>query len=201
MKTRNALGLAAIGLASLAAVSLPGASAADVKVEEFFGAGSRATSVTRVSEALGDCGDTDPLTNILLATSRGTVTYTGIIEGTGAVLTKTIIDRCVLVRPHGSFRLTDTFGEVTIGGRKGGAVIEVVGDLDQSGGVSTTNSTTRILCGTGDLEHAHGEGIGAGTSTATSASSTYALWIHFDHDHDAGFDFLCHDLDDAGSGD
>ena len=195
MQTRTALRAVAIALTGLATIGPLDASADEVKVEEFYGTGLRATSVVRVSEQISDCGDTDPATNIVAQTSTGTVTYTGFMEGTGEVLNKGVSDNCG-GQTHTSYRLIDTFESLMVAGRTGGAAVEIVGRLNSPApGVTLNESRIRILCGTGELKGVHAEGTVVGTATATGAFSAFQLWAHFRHNHDVGFDFLCRDLD------
>lgn len=196
MKTRNALAVVAIALTGLATVSLPNASADKVKVEEFYGIGFRGASVVRSAETISDCGDGDPSTDMLLQTSTGTVTYTGIMEGTGEVLTRGIVDRCVTGHVRTTFRVLDTFESLSVAGRTGAAVVEIVGrGSAPAPGVALNETRIRILCGTGELRNVHGEGTQTGSASPTGASTGMQLWVHFGHNHDVGFDFLCRDLD------
>jgi len=202
MKTRDALRVVAIVLAGLATVGEPNVLADKVKVEEFYGTGFRATSLTRTDEALSDCADTDPSTNVVLRTNTGTVTYTGIMEGIGETLAKVLEDSCVPGQTHTTFRTLDTFDTITVAGRTGGAVVEVVGH----GRIVPTGPTTtatlneiriRILCGTGDLKGIHAEGTITTSVRPGAQSRAMQVWAHFGHNHDFGFDFLCKDRDSA----
>ena len=99
-------------------------------------------------------------------------------------------------QPHNTFRVLDTFESLTVAGRTGGAVVEIIGyGRIPATGVSVNENTIRILCGTGDLKGVHAEGtltvsVGPGVD-----SRAMQLWVHFGHNHDAGFDFLCETLD------
>ncbi|MBI2125880.1 MAG: hypothetical protein HYU02_00980 [Thaumarchaeota archaeon] len=208
------VGIASILLiAGLATVGQPKAASADKqKVEEFFGIASRTVSAVRVVTQLSDCGDGfvdangDGIddTRIIRNRSDGTVTWTGIIEGTATLDSNAIIDSCVAGNTHGSFRITDTFEEVTIKPdpsdpstwRTGGLVIELAGSFrNPTPGVSPANSITRSLCGTGELRGIHLDAAGAATGTPTSAAGFSVVWVHFGHNHDVGYDFLCEGLD------
>ena len=195
MQTTTVLRMAVIALTGLATIGQPQASADKVKVEEFYGTGLRATSVVRVSEPISDCGDTNAATNIVHQTSTGTVTYTGFMAGTGEVVSDGLSDNCA-GQTHNSFRLIDTFESLTVAGRTGGAVVEIVGRLSSpTPGLTLNESRMRILCGTGELKGVHAEGTVVGTSTSTSAFSAFQVWVHLGHNHDVGFDFLCRDLE------
>jgi len=128
--------------------------------------------------------------------TTGSVTYTGILEGTGQLLTKTLINRCVPSQPHNTFRVLDSFESLTVDGRTGGAVVEIVGHgRAPVTGVNINESTVRIVCGTGELKGVHAEGtlttsIGPGVDVRAMQ-----VWVHFGHNHDVGFDFLCEALD------
>jgi len=95
MKTAVALRALAIGLTGFALVGQPNASADKAKVEEFYGTGFRAVSVSSVQHNLSDCGDGEPTTNVVFINNTGTVTYTGIMEGAGQVRTTSISNSCV----------------------------------------------------------------------------------------------------------
>jgi len=197
MTTRSVLRVAAIAVTVLTLVGQRSASADKQNVEEFYGTGFRAVSgVVSTNETLSDCGDSDATSNVILQTNAGTVTYTGILEGTGQLLTKLLSNRCVPSQPHNTFRVLDTFESLTVAGRTGGAVVEIIGyGRIPATGVSVNENTIRILCGTGDLKGVHAEGtltvsVGPGVD-----SRAMQLWVHFGHNHDAGFDFLCETLD------
>ena len=196
MTTRSVLRVAAIAVTVLTLVGQR-ASADKKNVEEFYGTGFRAVSgVVAVNETLSDCGDGDASSNVILQTTTGSVTYTGILEGTGQLLTKTLINRCVPSQPHNTFRVLDSFESLTVDGRTGGAVVEIVGHgRAPVTGVNINESAVRILCGTGELKGVHAEGtlttsIGPGVDVRAMQ-----LWVHFGHNHDVGFDFLCEALD------
>ena len=128
MTTSNVLRVVAIALTALTLVGQRDAAADKTNVEEFYGTGFRAVSgVVAVNETLSDCGDADASSNVILQTTTGSVTYTGILEGTGQLLTKTLINRCVPSQPHNTFRVLDSFESLTVDGRTGGAVVEIVG--------------------------------------------------------------------------
>ena len=201
MKTAVALRALAIGLTGLALVGQPYASADKAKVEEFYGTGFRVASVSGVQQNLSDCGDGDTTTNVVLFNNTGTVTYTGFMEGTGQVLTHTISNACVPGQAHFGIRVLDIFESLTVGGRTGGAVVEIVGSgRVPATGIQINDNTVRILCGTGQLKGVHAEG----TLTASIRAETpgvpridyrpMQLWVHSGHRHDVGFDFLCQDL-------
>ena len=197
MTTSNVLRVVAIALTALTLVGQRDAAADKTNVEEFYGAGFRAVSgVVAVNETLSDCGDADASSNVILQTTTGSVTYTGILEGTGQLLTKTLINRCVPSQPHNTFRVLDSFESLTVDGRTGGAVVEIVGHgRAPVTGVNINESTVRIVCGTGELKGVHAEGtlttsIGPGVDVRAMQ-----LWVHFGHNHDVGFDFLCEALD------
>jgi len=201
MKTAVALRALAIGLTGLAIVGPPNASADKARVEEFYGAGFRAVSVSSVQQNFSDCGDADPGTNVVISQTTGTVTYTGFMEGTGQVLTTALSNGCVPGQAHLGIRVLDTFESLTVAGRTGGAVVEIVG----SGRVPVTgtqinDNTVRILCGTGELKGIHAEGTLTASIRAEAPGAPridyrpMQLWVHFGHRHDVGFDFLCQDL-------
>jgi len=197
MTTSNVLRVVAIALTALTLVGQRDAAADKTNVEEFYGTGFRAVSgVVAVNETLSDCGDGDASSNVILQTTTGSVTYTGILEGTGQLLTKTLINRCVPSQPHNTFRVLDSFESLTVDGRTGGAVVEIVGHgRAPVTGVNINESTVRIVCGTGELKGVHAEGtlttsIGPGVDVRAMQ-----VWVHFGHNHDVGFDFLCEALD------
>jgi len=197
MTTSNVLRVVAIALTALTLVGQRDAAADKTNVEEFYGTGFRAVSgVVAVNETLSDCGDADASSNVILQTTTGSVTYTGILEGTGQLLTKTLINRCVPSQPHNTFRVLDSFESLTVDGRTGGAVVEIVGHgRAPVTGVNINESTVRIVCGTGELKGVHAEGtlttsIGPGVDVRAMQ-----VWVHFGHNHDVGFDFLCEALD------
>jgi hypothetical protein len=195
MSTRSVLRVVAITLTVLATIGHPPASADEAKVEEFSGTGLRATSVDRVPEQVSDCGDTNPATSINAMTSRGSVTYTGFMEGTGEVLSQGLQDNCT-GQIHNGFRVLDTFDHLTVAGRSGGAVVEIVGRGTAVGpGVVVNESRLRILCGTGELKGVHAEGLVVGSASPTGANSAFRMWVHFGRHLDTGFEFLCRDLD------
>ena len=185
MTTSNVLRVVAIALTALTLVGQRDAAADKTNVEEFYGTGFRAVSgVVAVNETLSDCGDADASSNVILQTTTGSVTYTGILEGTGQLLTKTLINRCVPSQPHNTFRVLDSFESLTVDGRTGGAWSR-----------SSATGALRILCGTGELKGVHAEGtlttsIGPGVDVRAMQ-----VWVHFGHNHDVGFDFLCEALD------
>ncbi len=202
MRTRSALRVVVIALTGLATVGLPNASADRVNVEEFYGTGFRAVSVTTVVEPLSDCGDGIVDTNgdgvddtrVVLQTNNGTVTYTGIMEGIGQVLTKVVADSCVPGQTHTTFRGLETFDSLTVAGTTGGAVVEIVGNgRIPTPGVALNETRIRILCGTGELKGIHAEGTLTASVRPGAASRAMQLWVHFGHNHDNGFDFLCQD--------
>ena len=197
MTTSNVLRVVAIALTALTLVGQRDAAADKTNVEEFYGTGFRAVSgVVAVNETLSDCGDADASSNVILQTTTGSVTYTGILEGTGQLLTKTLINRCVPSQPHNTFRVLDSFESLTVDGRTGGAVVEIVGHgRAPVTGVNINESTVRIVCGTGELKGVHAKGtlttsIGPGVDVRAMQ-----VWVHFGHNHDVGFDFLCEALD------
>jgi hypothetical protein len=201
MKTAVALRALAIGLTGLALVGQPNASADKAKVEEFYGTGFRAVSVSSVQQNLSDCGDGEPTTNVVFINNTGPVTYTGIMEGTGQVRTTSISNSCVPGQAHVGIRVLDTFESLTVAGRTGGAVVEIIGSgRVPATGIQINDNTVRILCGTGQLKGIHAEG----TLTASIGAEApgvpridyrpMQLWVHFGHRHDVGFDFLCQDL-------
>lgn len=193
MKTRNALTVVAIALTSLA-TALPNTSADRGKVEEFYGTGLRASDVVREPRPVSDCGDTNPATNIVAQRSTGTVAYTGFMEGEGEALSQGLSDNCA-GSTHNGFRVIDTFESLTVAGRTGSAVVEIVGRGSvPAPGVALNESRIRILCGTGELKGVHVEGTIVGSAGPTGASSAFQVWVHFGHNHDLGFDFLCRNL-------
>lgn len=202
MKTRSALRVAAIILIGLVTLGQPFVSADKVKVEEFYGTGFRVANVTMTYETLSTCGDTDPTTNVVLQTNTGTATYTGIMDGIGQTTAKVIVDSCVTGQTHTTFRAVETFDNLTVAGRTGGAVVEFLGNgrivpfPPGSTTTATLNQTRiRILCGTGDLKHVHAEGTLTASVRAGAQSRAMQIWAHFGHNHDVGFDFLCEDLE------
>ena len=128
MKTQSAVRVAAIILIGLATLGHPMASADKVKVEEFYGTGFRVANVTMTRETLATCDDTDPNTNVVLQTNTGTATYTGIMDGIGQTTAKVIVDSCVPGQTHTTFRAVETFDNLTVAGRTGGAVVEFLGN-------------------------------------------------------------------------
>jgi len=201
MKTAVALRALAIGLTGLALVGQPNASADKAQVEEFYGTGFREASVLSVQHNLSDCGDADPTTNVVLFNNTGTVTYTGILEGTGQVRTTTISNACVPGQAHLRIRVLDTFESLTLAGRTGGAVVEIIGSgRVPATGIQINDNTVRILCGTGQLKGIHAEGTLTASIRAEAPGvpridyRPMQLWVHFGHRHDVGFDFLCQDL-------
>jgi hypothetical protein len=206
MKTRSALRVAAIILIGLVTLGQPIASADKVKVEEFYGTGFRVANVTMTRETLATCDDTDPNTNVVLQTNTGTATYTGIMDGIGQTTAKVIVDSCVPGHTHTTFRAVETFDNLTVAGRTGGAVVEFLGNgriVPIPPGPTTTatlNETRiRILCGTGDLKRVHAEGTLTASVRAGSQSRAMQVWAHFGHNHNVGFDFLCQDLEGNNS--
>lgn len=203
MRTKDALRVATVALAGLAVIGQPDASADKAKVEEFYGTAFRTPSVGSSPEILSDCGDTVQGTTVVLTTNTGTVTYTGIIEGTGTVLTKSLANNCASGQSHSTFRVLDVFESVSIAGRTGGAVVEIIGRASSPAtGVTFNDNTIRVLCGTGDLKGVHAEGtLTASIVAGGVASRALQLWVHFGHRHDVGFDFLCRDLPNHESDD
>ena len=206
MKTRIALRVAAIILIGLVTLGQPIASADKVKVEEFYGTGFRVANVTMTRETLSSCDDTDPNTNVVLQTNTGTATYTGIMDGIGQTTAKVIVDSCVPGQTHTTFRAVETFDNLTVAGRTGGAVVEFLGNgriVPIPPGPTTTatlNETRiRILCGTGDLKHVHAEGTLTASVRGGAQSRSMQIWAHFGHNHNVGFDFLCEDLEGNNS--
>ena len=202
MTTRSALRVAAIILIGLVTRGQPIASADQVKVEEFYGTGFRVANVTTTRETLATCDDTDPNTNVVLQTNTGTATYTGIMDGIGQTTAKIIVVSCVPGHTHQTFRTLETFDNLTVAGRTGGAVVEFLGNgriVPIPPGPTTTatlNETRiRILCGTGDLKHVHAEGTLTASVRAGAQSRAMQIWAHFGHNHNVGFDFLCQDLE------
>jgi hypothetical protein len=197
MTTSSVLRVVAIALTALALVGQRDASADKKNVEEFYGTGFRAPSVVTVSETLSDCGDADPSTSVILQTSTGTVTYTGFMEGTGQTQNHLLADRCAAGQSHNTFRVLDSFESLTVAGRTGGAVVEIMGrGRVASPGVNLNENTVRILCGTGELEGVHAEGtLTSSVITGGGGGRVMQLWVHFGHHHDVGFDFLCRGLD------
>lgn len=210
MKIRSALRVAAIILIGLVTLGQPFASADKVKVEEFYGTGFRVANVTMTRDTLSECDDTDPNTNVVLQTNTGTATYTGIMGGIngqiGQTTAKVIVDSCVPGQTHTTFRAVETFDNLTVAGKTGGAVVEFLGHgriVPFPPGATTTatlNETRiRILCGTGDLKHVHAEGTLTASVRAGAQSRAMQIWVHFGHKHDVGFDFLCEDLENNNS--
>jgi hypothetical protein len=203
MKTRSALRVAAIILIGLVTFGQPFASADKVKVEEFYGTGFRVANVTMTRDTLSTCDDTDPNTNVVLQTNTGIATYTGIMDGIGQTTAKVIVDSCVPGQTHTTFRAVETFDNLTVAGRTGGAVVEFLGNgriVPFPPGATTTatlNETRiRILCGIGDLKHVHAEGTLTASVRPGAQSRAMQIWAHFGHQHNVGFDFLCQDLED-----
>ena len=90
----------------------------------------------------------------------GTVTYTGFMEGTGQVLTSTLSNACVPGQAHLGIRVLDTFASLTVAGRTGGAVVEIVGSgRVPATGIQINDNTVRILCGTGQLKDVPRKGL------------------------------------------
>src|SRR3954470_4943685 len=194
MQATSVLRMALIALTGLATIGQPDAWADKVKVAEIYGTGLRAASVKRVSAPISDCGDTDATTNISSNESKGTVTYTGFMEGTGEVLSQGLADNCS-GQNHNTFRVLDKFRSLAVEGRIGGAVVEIVGRGTSAGGVTLNESRLRILCGTGELKDVYAEGAVNGSAYTHGASSGFQVWAHFGHKPDFGFDFMCRDLE------
>jgi len=201
MQTKTLFRVVAIALTGAAMIGQPRASADKVNVEEFYGTGLRASTVTGVSETVSDCGDGNNATNISHQTRTGVVTYTGpiqgtgIMHGTGEAVSNGLSDNCQ-GQTHNGFRVIDTFETLTVAGRTGGAVVEIVGRGTSPGaGVVLNESRLRILCSTGELRGIHAEGTVVGSASSTGAASAFQVWVHFGHNHDVGFDFMCRDLD------
>jgi len=190
--------MAAVVLVGLPVLGQPLASADNVK-EQFYGTGLRSANVTGTTEPVSDCGDSNAATNISHLIRTGQVTYTGpiqgttIMEGTGAAVSVGLSDNCQ-GQTHTGFRVIDTFATLTVAGRTGGAVVEIVGRGTSPGpGVVLNEARLRVLCGTGELRGIHAEGVVVGSANPTGAASAFQLWVHFDHKHDH-FDFMCEGL-------
>jgi hypothetical protein len=199
MQTRTVLRMVAVAMIGLTVFGQSLASA-DRDKEEFYGTGLRSANVTGTTEQVSDCGDSNPATNISHLIRTGQVTYTGpiqgttILEGAGNALSVGLSDNCQ-GQTHTGFRVIDTFDTLTVAGRTGGAVVEIVGRGTSPGpGVVLNESRLRILCGTGELRGIHAEGVVVGSASPTGAASAFQLWVHFDHQHDRGFDFMCEGL-------
>jgi hypothetical protein len=102
---------------------------------------------------------------------------------------------------HDGFRARDTFQSVTIAGKTGGAVIEIIGRVSYpASGVQFNDNTIRVLCGTGELNGIQAEGTLTTTQMTAGgvivlAVRPFQLWGHFDPPGQANeFDFLCRDL-------
>jgi hypothetical protein len=198
VQTRTVFRMAAVVLVGLPVLGQPLASADNVK-EQFYGTGLRSANVTGTTEQVSDCGDSNPATNISHLIRTGQVTYTGpiqgttIMEGTGAAVSVGLSDNCQ-GQTHTGFRVIDTFATLTVAGRTGGAVVEIVGRGTSPGpGVVLNEARLRVLCGTGELRGIHAEGVVVGSANPTGAASAFQLWVHFDHKHDH-FDFMCEGL-------
>jgi hypothetical protein len=185
---------------SISAAITWAASASAADITEFYGTGFRnpSTSVT-AQEILSDCGDSNSSTNVTLFTFEGSATYTGIIQGTGTVLNKQLVNNCSAAASpgHAGFRLLDRLQSVSVAGRTGGAVIEIIGIVSVPvANVTFFDNRIRILCGTGQLKGIQAEG----TLTATQETGgvnvrPLQLWGHFDPPGQANeFDFLCSGL-------
>src|SRR5437899_10159472 len=129
MRTKDALRVAVIALAGVAGLDVLGQAVASAdEVQEFYGTGFRSPStVVTSTEILSDCGDNNPSTNVFLFTIMGNVTYTGIIQGTGTVLSKELLNNCAPgLSGHGSYRVRDTFQSVSVAGKMPGAVYDLI---------------------------------------------------------------------------
>src|SRR5437867_9533968 len=81
------------------------------------------------------------------------------MEGTGRVLTSALANACVPGRAHFGIRVLDICESLTVAGRTGGAVVEIVGSgRVPATGIQINDNTVRILCGTGQLKGVHAEG-------------------------------------------
>jgi hypothetical protein len=183
-----------------AAVMTWAASVSAADITEFYGTGFRnpSTAVTD-QQILSDCGDSNSSTNVTLFTFEGSTAYTGIIQGTGTVLNKQLVNNCSAAASpgHASFRLLDRLQSVSVAGRTGGAVIEIIGIVSVPvANVTFFDNRIRILCGTGQLKGIQAEG----TLTATQETGgvnvrPLQLWGHFDPPGQANeFAFLCNGL-------
>jgi hypothetical protein len=203
MKTRFTLRVVALVLVGLATVGQPGVSADKAKVVEVYGVGFRiTTNLVMTDTVISNCGDSDTSTDVINREMTSDVAYTGILSGTGRTLNKTILDRCFAGLNHTTFRSLDTFDSLTVAGRTGGAVVELVGQgrivpVAGTPPTATFNETRiRILCGTGDLKDIHAEGTLTASVRGTTQSRALQLWVHFGHHHDFGYDFLCNGKDE-----
>jgi hypothetical protein len=95
----------------------------------------------------------------------------------------------------------DTFQSVSVAGKTGGAVIEIIGhQTNPAPNVFFSDNTIRILCGTGELKGIQAEGTLTGTQVTAGTVLNVRplqLWGHFDPPGQAKeFDFLCSGLPD-----
>lgn len=165
-------------------------------------------TLTRVRSApsvveLSNCGDAAGNTFIRSGARTGSDTLSGIITGTSrSVDNRFIINTCIPELRHGAFRTIVSFDDVTVGDRRGGAVLEFIGHFQPRTveidgfpvAVDTEDGQIRILCGTGALRGISGTGIYNATNIASIPSTppvsardlrVYAISINFDDRPDA----------------
>ena len=106
------------------------------------------------------------------------------------------MNTCAAAAAHSSAIVRDTFQSVTVNGRTGGAVIEIIAHFNPAPNVLFNDNIIRILCGTGELKGIQAEG--AVTSTQVTGGVNvrpFQLRGHFDPPGQANeFDFLCSGL-------
>jgi hypothetical protein len=106
------------------------------------------------------------------------------------------VNTCAAAAAHSSAIVRDTFQSVTVNGRTGGAVIEIIAHFNPAPNVLFNDNIIRILCGTGELKGIQAEG--AVTSTQVTGGVNvrpFQLRGHFDPPGQANeFDFLCSGL-------
>jgi hypothetical protein len=180
--------------------------AGDMEVISGEGSLTRVRSAPRTVQ-ISDCGDSDPATFIRRFTRAGTDTFTGIIEGTGDSDNKGLVNTCVPALQSGEFRTLVSFTDVAVAGRRGGAILEVIGhfqvrtaEVDGSQvAVTSEVGEVRFLCGTGPLRGIRGTGVYDATSIPSIPgrdSRAYVITIHFDDASDATrlYENMCRDL-------
>ena len=182
--------------AGVSVLGQTGASAAETK--EFYGTGFRNPgNMTTEQDVLSDCGDTDKSTNVVVNTLMGPVAYTGIIQGNGTLLNKQLVNTCAAAAAHANAIVRDTFQSVTVNGRTGGAVIEIIAHaFNPAPNVLFNDNIIRTLCGTGDLKGIHAEGTVTSTQVTGGVNiRPFQLLGDYDPPGQANeFDFLCSDL-------
>lgn len=184
-------------MATIGPSLLVAASDDDDGLVSFSGGGFQVSVRTsRETVTIDDCGDADPLTLVRTQTDLNTRTYSGIIEGTAEAESVAITYiNCTAGLIHANLMQLESFDEVTVAGRTGGAVIERIGTFESRDGVVIVTINERFLCGTGELEGIHGTGI---LQREGDRPRAYLFSGHFGHDHGTGWEHLCNGL---GNGD